>query len=72
MEMSLLDEAPFGTLVHWNAQLPIPDGWVFFGRDWAAIATFSDNDTAVQYILIQKLSNLDWIEHLAKKKKLVC
>ena len=43
---------------------PIPEGWISVGQ-----AHYEGQNK--NYIVIMKLSNLDWVEHLAKTKGLV-
>ena len=65
MATSVFDNFEVGHLMPWDLNAdPIPEGWISVGQ-----AHYEGQNK--NYIVIMKLSNLDWVEHLAKTKGLV-
>ena len=57
-------EIPIGYSILWGKKNPIPEGWIQEDN-------YIDYYNRENIILIKKVDNLTWFEHLAKERHLV-
>lgn len=62
---------PNGTILLWPAAVKLPEGWIIYDIDSPQEETEDYDNSNWTTILIQKVDNLTWIEHLAKQRGLV-
>jgi hypothetical protein len=75
----IMPDIPFGSVVWWPVKEKLPDGWILYEQPTNQIITevHRSSHSPVhgrinnEVLLIQKVDNLTWIEHLAKERHLV-
>jgi cysteine synthase len=64
-------ELPVGYMLLWEEKNPVPDGWISRGTELDFVPDSLTLKMPENVILIEKVDNLTWIEHLAKQRGLV-